>query len=145
MGPMSISRSLEDTKSLAESFLKSLRPNKDGATTIGLHGDLGSGKTTFTKALAEILGVQEIITSPTFVIEKIYKLEGRAFRYLVHIDAYRLEDSKELEALGFKELLDDANNLILIEWPEKVKNILPESIRTINFAFIDERSREINF
>lgn len=143
--------SREETVSVAEGFLAGLKPgakaSPDGsrqATVVALHGDLGAGKTTFTQGLAWALGVEEVVTSPTFVIEKIYKLNDQAkFKHLVHIDAYRLEQASELDHLGFSDLLNDPSNLIVLEWPERVKDILPAETVTVNFRFIDENTREI--
>jgi tRNA threonylcarbamoyladenosine biosynthesis protein TsaE len=140
---MSISRSVAETERLAQAYLASLVAERDGAAVLGLSGDLGSGKTTFVQCLARSLGVTQAITSPTFVIEKVYKLSGQKFEKLVHIDAYRLENSAELLQLGFAELLRDKNNLIVIEWVERVQDILA-SFRKIEFKFIDEETREIN-
>ncbi|MFA5841637.1 MAG: tRNA (adenosine(37)-N6)-threonylcarbamoyltransferase complex ATPase subunit type 1 TsaE [Candidatus Paceibacterota bacterium] len=116
------------------------------ATVIGLKGDLGSGKTTFTKALAKKLGVADTVLSPTFVIEKIYKLPaGKPFRHLIHIDAYRLDSAEELRALGWDEILSEPKNLIVIEWPERVKKLLPKGSFEVKFKFIDDRTREISW
>jgi tRNA threonylcarbamoyladenosine biosynthesis protein TsaE len=96
------------------------------ATVVFLSGDLGSGKTTTTKAIAKELGIQEDITSPTFVILKRYDIDqsvlGRRFLNLIHIDAYRLKSYEELQKIKFEEYLMDEKNLILIEWPEMVEN-----------------------
>jgi len=101
-------------------------PAQTGATLIALSGELGAGKTAFTKALAWALGVDETVASPTFVLERIYKLpEGKQFKRLVHIDAYRLESGRELAAVGFDEVMRDAGNLVVLEWPEKVFDALP--------------------
>lgn len=105
------------------------------AVIMALSGDLGAGKTTFTQFLASILGVEEAITSPTFVIQKSYQTKHtvspqalhRVFHRLIHIDAYRLEKSEELLKLGFASLLGDPQNLIVIEWPERVEDILPKN------------------
>lgn len=114
------------------------------ATVYGLSGDLGSGKTTFTKEVAEILGIsKDEVTSPTFVIEKKYAITHVQFTHLIHIDAYRLESSKELENIGWNEVTQSSQNLILIEWPEKVRDIMPEFSQTIYFKCIDESAREI--
>lgn len=122
----------------------SARSGKSGATVVALKGDLGSGKTAFTKALAKGLGVSESVLSPTFVIEKIYKLPaGKNFNHLIHIDAYRLESANELRSIGWDEILSDAKNLIVIEWPEKVKGLIPKDAREIKFKFIDDKTREI--
>jgi tRNA threonylcarbamoyladenosine biosynthesis protein TsaE len=146
-----ISKSLSDTEKLAVSFVTNLKPAKSGATIFGLAGDLGSGKTTFTKEVATLFGIKkEGVTSPTFVIMKIYKpratrftLHASRFTHLIHIDAYRLEKSDELLHLGWKEISKDKNNLIFIEWPERVKEILPKTTKTIYFEFIDENTRSI--
>lgn len=141
-----ISKSLKETKKIAEEFInKKIQAEKEGATIIGLFGDLGSGKTTFTQFLAKKLGIKEIITSPTFVLEKIYAIKNKkGFDKLIHIDAYRLESSQELINLGFKEISKDSKNLILIEWPERVAGALPKELIKINFKFISEFEREIN-
>src|ERR1700679_1259702 len=116
---------LEDFISEATRFAQSLSPRADTATVVTLSGDLGTGKTTFTQAVAKALGVGEDVTSPTFVIEKIYQLKGQKFDRLIHIDAYRLENEHELKVLGFEELLEDPKNLILLEWPERVAELIP--------------------
>lgn len=96
----------------------------DKATVVFLSGDLGSGKTTATKAMAKVLGIEEDITSPTFVILKRYEIDSRVldgkFSNLIHIDAYRLKSYEELVKIKFEEYLADEKNLILIEWPEMV-------------------------
>lgn len=137
------STSISQTETFARDFLEHLKPNTVGATVIGLYGDLGAGKTAFTKCVAKILGVAEEITSPTFVIQKTYKLNGQKFETLVHIDAYRLEKGEELARLGWAELLKDPKNLILIEWPEKVADVMPQNHQKLYFTFIDEITRKI--
>jgi len=120
---------------------------ESGATVILLHGNLGAGKTTFTKAFAKELGVEEEVTSPTFVVMKRYELENQIFKNLVHIDAYRLESGEEIEALDFEEYISDENNIVLIEWPEKiesaVESIPKQNIITLDFEVVDETTREI--
>lgn len=145
-----ISKSLKETEKVAQDFLDRLLDTctkSDSitvATVVGLSGDLGSGKTTFTQALGRKLGIKEFITSPTFVIEKIYHLDGKNnFKNLIHLDAYRLEKESELEVLGFTDLLKNPDNLIVIEWPERVADILPPNLIKINFKFISENEREI--
>lgn len=141
---MVITHSLEDFKAFARDFISNLKPNKEIAYIVGLQGDLGSGKTTFTQEVARSLGITETITSPTFVIEKIYKLpESSAFEHLIHIDAYRLEKENELLNLGWQEIISNPKNLILIEWPEKVEGVMPKDATTIYFKFIDENTRQI--
>jgi len=132
-------RACEDDKK--EDFV--IQENKDGATVVGLYGDLGSGKTAFTQAAAKCLGVKEAVTSPTFVIEKIYKLDHKNFEHLIHIDAYRLGSGDELLHLGWEEIAKNPKNIIFIEWPERVSEILPEDIKKIYFTFVDASSRKI--
>jgi tRNA threonylcarbamoyladenosine biosynthesis protein TsaE len=148
------SRSLEETQAFAKSFLSQLTSSKDGAMVVCLDGDLGSGKTALVKEIGEALGLnKDLMTSPTFVIEKLYPLKtlpclqvGKnlklPFTCLVHIDAYRLEESKELSVLGFEKLLEDRANIIFIEWPERVAEIIPDSAITIECKFLDESTRE---
>ncbi len=137
-----ISKSLAETQELAKNWLNSLPTVSDEATIVGLYGNLGSGKTTFTQALARELGIQTDITSPTFVIEKLYETKNPHFKRLIHIDAYRLSNGGELQILDFEQLVDNANNLIVIEWPENVKEILPEDHHKIYCEFVNETSRQ---
>ncbi len=134
---------LKGTAALSRRFSRTLKRGKKSVVVV-LYGELGAGKTTFVKGLAEALGVRGTVTSPTFVIEKIYLLKRQKFSKLVHIDAYRLGHARELEQLGFKELLNDPSNLIVIEWGEKVASILPKKFHRINFTFTDEKSRHID-
>ena len=139
-----LSKSLNDTENTAREFVeKEFVKNSKGALVVGLYGDLGSGKTAFTQAVAKYLGVKETVTSPTFVIEKIYKLENGNFDHLIHIDAYRLESGKELIHLGWEEISKNPKNIIFIEWPERVAEILPKDIKKIRFTFSNENTREI--
>ena len=97
----------------------------DQAPVVALSGDLGAGKTTFVQTLARFLGVTEPVTSPTFVLQKQYPIEHLRLRALVHMDAYRLEDSSELSTLGFADLLAQADHLVCVEWGERVASALP--------------------
>ncbi len=108
------------------------------ATVLALHGDLGTGKTTFTQVLARRLGVTESVTSPTFVIMKGYELCDQPFDQLIHIDAYRVEQSGELRVLGFDELLQRSRTLIVIEWAEKVADLLPKDTIDLRFTVAGE-------
>lgn len=139
-----ISKSLEETEKVAREFVeKEFTVSNGGALVAGLYGDLGSGKTAFTQAVAKCLGVKETVTSPTFVIEKIYKLKNKNFDHLIHIDAYRLKSGDELLHLGWEEIAKNPKNLILIEWPERVAEILPGDMKKIYFIFVAENTREI--
>ncbi len=110
---------------------------------VALSGDLGAGKTTLTQELARQLGVTETLVSPTFVIMKSYKLTTKNYNLLVHIDAYRLKSSKELLNLGWEELVTDPKNLILIEWPEQVPELIPKNALWVELKHHGEHSRQI--
>lgn len=149
--------SLEEMHALAADFVKSIVSKKemDCATVVGLSGDLGAGKTSFTQGVAKAFFIDETVVSPTFVIMKKYNLtpqglslgkEFDAFTHLIHIDAYRLEKSSELVHLGWQEIISDPKNLVLIEWSERVIDIIPAYYIKINFEHVsqNERTVEIN-
>jgi tRNA threonylcarbamoyladenosine biosynthesis protein TsaE len=117
--------------------------DKDTATVIALKGELGSGKTTLTQEIAKILKVKESVISPTFVIIKKYKVEDKFFRHLIHIDAYRLNNSEELRKLGWQEIFENKTNLIIIEWPEQVPECIPKNACKIVLTHKKENIRTI--
>lgn len=142
--------SIDQTKEFAEKTLNTLiekgrATEYKKAIVVGLSGDLGSGKTTFSQLVAKLLGIEENVTSPTFVIEKIYKTKNESFKTFVHIDAYRLESGKEMDTLRFQEVLNTPNTLVFIEWPEKIQEALPGDTIKISFKFIDENTREVSY
>lgn len=141
---------VNELDAFAVSFLSDLIvTNITGSKVLGLSGDLGAGKTTFSKAVAKELGIQEVVTSPTFGIQKQYKVlnpkYSEIFNEFVHIDAYRIEDIKETEPLRFTELFQKPNTLIFIEWPEKIVEILPKDTIMLSFESIDENTRKISY
>lgn len=140
-----ISKNLTETERLvAEVFKDVVSTSRKNATILALSGDLGSGKTAFVKVLAKQLGITEIVSSPTFVIEKIYAVTALCpFEKIIHIDAYRLEHADELLKLGWQDIISSPKNLICIEWPEKVSGIIPHDALRIQFTFIDENTREM--
>jgi len=130
----------------ASRLVETLTPHEQMATLVTLTGELGAGKTAFVKAIAKTLGVEEIVNSPTFVLEKIYTLsDTQPFKHLVHIDAYRLEKGSDLAPLGFDELMRDPSNLILLEWPEKVADALPPPRERLSFVTRPDNSRTITY
>lgn len=116
------SKSLDEQRAFVKSWLADIyaRKSNDGATIVGLSGHLGAGKTALVKSVAKELGIDEEVTSPTFVLMKIYEINNSPFKRLIHIDAYRLEKREELEALRFEDVINDSGNLVIIEWPENV-------------------------
>jgi len=146
---------LEETKTFAQDFITNLSPVGDRATVVGLYGDLGAGKTSFTQSLAEVCGVRETVASPTFVIMKIYELNGKesksssnfypltsVFMHLIHIDAYRLEKSEEMLRLGWQDIISNKENLVLVEWPERIIGIMPPHIK-IELKHVSNNEREV--
>jgi len=153
--------SLEEMQKIASDFIHTLLPKENKATIVGLSGDLGAGKTSFSQGVARALGIDENVVSPTFVIMKRYDVRSMmheerkgiqdslrfdsrtsSFDQLIHIDAYRLERSEELTHLGWKEVISNPQNLILIEWPEKVQDIMPAHTR-ITFTHVSPEVREV--
>ncbi len=135
---------LIETHKVAQNFLLKLPENFKGATVIFLFGDLGAGKTAFTQGLAKALGVTEELTSPTFVIQKIYHLpQGQKFNNMIHIDCYRLESDRDWTVLNMDNILEDKANLVVIEWPEKIAKLSTIEALKIEFKFINEDTRII--
>ncbi len=134
-----ITRSVKETKELAKELVKSLKAGQ----VIGLSGDLGAGKTAFTQGLAKALGVKSIVNSPTFVLMKVYEARHKVIKTLVHIDAYRLDEGSNLEALGIEEYMADPQTLVVVEWVEKIKKIMPKGVKYYNFKVLSEDQREI--
>ena len=138
-------KNLKELDDFAKFFVKHLPVSSKKAVVVGLAGELGSGKTTFTQTVAKIFGIKGYITSPTFVIQKKYKiiLPQNNFENLIHLDAYRLGSGKELRDLGWEEITQNPKNIIFLEWPEKVCDILDEQVIFLHFEFLDETTREI--
>ena len=153
-------RSAKETQKIAAALAKKIEKKgstldlKKGRTlkralVIGLEGELGAGKTTFIKGFARALGVREKILSPTFVLMKTHKLGKSAIhlpenhKFLIHIDAYRLKDHQDLASLGIKEILENPENIILIEWSDRVEKILPKQYMKIHMDHIEENIRKI--
>jgi tRNA threonylcarbamoyladenosine biosynthesis protein TsaE len=140
------SKSPQETAKIARHIAKKLVKN-EGPLVVGLVGDLGAGKTAFVNGFARALGVKRPLTSPTFLIIRSYPVKAGSFWRLYHVDAYRIKKISELETLGFKAVLEDEKNIVLIEWAEKIKKMLPRKTVWIKFEHGDkenERMIEIN-
>lgn len=137
-----ISKNLKETQQMARSFLKDvIDRGSEKALIVGLSGELGAGKTTFTQFVAEYLGVKKKTNSPTFVIIKKYPIKYGQYKYLFHLDAYRLKNEKELLHLGWDEIIGNKEHLIFIEWPENVKKIIPKDSVLIEIAHTRDEHR----
>lgn len=141
-----ITKSPEETRAVAKEFMSGLSTQnfaENSATIVELVGDLGAGKTTFMSGVGEFLGIKEPIISPTFLIQKNYKIDSAfPWKNLLHLDAYRIEDEKELGQIGWEKYSKDKDNLIFIEWPENLRTSFPVS-KKIEFSHISDQEREI--
>ncbi len=132
--------SSRETQKLAKKISRKLKSVK----VICLSGDLGSGKTTFVQGLLKELGATGPYTSPTFVILKEYFIRKNKmpFERIYHGDAYRVS-SRDFLALGWKEIIACPENLVIVEWAERIKKILPKNSLWIRFFWEEEKKRRI--
>lgn len=141
-----ISKNTEETLAWARKLASNFR----GGEIIGLDGNLGAGKTVVVKGLAMGLGVKQVVNSPTFVLMKVYPVKAKTsqqqkIKHLVHVDTYRLSSPDELLAIGLQDYLKDKSSVVVIEWAEKIKKIMPQSTKYIKLTNLDENSRQIEF
>ena len=129
-----ITRSAEETEKLAKQLVSGLQ----GGDVIALSGDLGSGKTTFVKGVAKALGIQDCIKSPTFNLLHVH--QGRLMLY--HFDFYRLS-ARDLKVLGFDEIIDTSDGIVMIEWAERIKEDIPPGAIWVEFQLQKENERKI--
>jgi len=131
-----ITNSAEETIAAGERLAEKLKPGD----VVALSGNLGSGKTTFTKGIGKGLGVKNSrhINSPTFVLIKEY--DGKIPLY--HLDLYRLDNIKDIENIGIEEYIY-GDGITVIEWSEKIKEILPEKHISVRFNIKGENKREV--
>lgn len=133
--------SSNETKKVAKSLTQKIinqhkniknKKNKN-ALVFALIGQLGTGKTTFISGFLKGLNIKKSSPSPTFILMRRKKINHEFFKNLYHIDAYRIKNKKELLNLNLKEILSNPQNIVLIEWANKIKNILPTNIIQIHF------------
>ena len=138
-------KSAKETQKIAVSLAKKIIKSRHGghAIVVALEGELGAGKTTFVQGFARALGIKRHLTSPTYVLIKDYRLSTISYRRLIHIDSYRLKNYKDLVRLGIKEMIADHKNIILIEWSDRVKKILPKKYIKVHIDHIEGKIRRI--
>jgi len=129
------------TKQLGKILAENIKPQQKAAVFC-LYGDLGAGKTTFLQGFGEGLGIKKI-QSPTFVIMNKFLLKNNEFKFFYHFDCFRIEDPKEIINLGFVEIAEDPQNIVAIEWPEKIEKFLPTERIEIVFKIVDNQCRKI--
>ena len=136
-----ICHNLEETQKLAAE----IAAQANGGDIFALQGDLGAGKTTFTQFFAKSLGIEKSVTSPTFVVMKMYEVSGNSeIDKLIHIDCYRFETLDDARSIGLGEYLDDQKAVILIEWPERIWPMIQDRAKMIQFATVSETERKIS-
>lgn len=136
-----ITQSEQETFNFASNFAKNLK----GGEILCLIGDLGAGKTTFTKGIAHGLNLKKNVTSPTFVFMKVYDLKKDKIKKMVHIDAYRIKSENDIEAIGALEYFGEPDTITIIEWADNIKKLLPPGCQFIKLSSLNENTREINF
>lgn len=117
----------EQLKEVAEALLESL----DGRTVVALRGEMGAGKTTLIRSVAEALGAEDQVTSPTFALVNQY--EGANGERIFHFDFYRIERPEEAFDMGYEEYFY-SDGLCLVEWPEKVEELLPDDVMKVTIT-----------
>lgn len=113
-----------------------------GIRIVCLYGELGSGKTTFAQGFAKALGVTTRLLSPTFIIVRRYPIPKQT-GFLYHIDLYRMEGEKDLLGLGLQEILADPDSIVLVEWAEKMGDLLPKHRIDVYFEVLEDEKRKI--
>jgi tRNA threonylcarbamoyladenosine biosynthesis protein TsaE len=137
-----ISCSEKETAAIARDFAHKI----SARSVVALRGDLGAGKTAFSSGILAALGATGPFPSPTFVIMHRYDLatpSSQGIRRIYHIDAYRINDPDELSRLGFEEWITDPEGLVLIEWPERIENLLSDDVVTVSLEAVSETERRI--
>jgi tRNA threonylcarbamoyladenosine biosynthesis protein TsaE len=132
---MEIIYSLEDIEQLAKTVLQ-----KSSSKNLLFYGPMGAGKTTFIKALCVALGVEDGISSPTFSLVNEYRRSNDKVVY--HFDFYRINDEEEALDMGFYEYID-SEAYCLIEWPEKIENLLPLDQQVVRIEILDDQKRKL--
>lgn len=134
-----VTTSEKETLALARKTARSFR----GGEVVALYGNLGAGKTVFSKGIAAELGVSKTVTSPTFTLMNVYPVKKNAIERLVHIDCYRLNDASELDAIGVSEYLGDPHTVTLIEWAERIEPLLTKNAITVSLEMTKDGRRII--
>jgi tRNA threonylcarbamoyladenosine biosynthesis protein TsaE len=136
-----ISKGEQETEKIASKLAKEMK----GGEVIALTGNLGAGKTVFVRGLAKAFAIKRPITSPSFVLMKIYRIKNRKFgiKNFLHIDAYRLKNEKDLINIGILDWLNKKDTITVIEWADRIKNILPKETVKIKINFGKKENERI--
>ncbi len=139
------SHSASQTRQLGEKAARRILAEGRGgaARVIALTGELGGGKTTFVQGFARGLRITERVLSPTFVILKKFEVAASEFSFFYHLDCYRIQGKKDILALGFQEIISEPGNIVVVEWAEKLEDILPADAVNVFFGMGEENERVI--
>lgn len=136
---------IKNEKEMTE-FGKKIATGLKGGDILCLHGELGAGKTTLTKGLAQIFGIKQRIKSPTFTLFTVYPGELKHKRTkLVHIDTYRLEDGDEMIDIGIEDYLGNPESVCVVEWPKKISRLLKNKKCIDVYIEHDKNGRLVRF
>ncbi len=133
-----------DWESFITTNIVPLCTTSNSSRVFALVGELGAGKTTFSKEFLKQIGVAHHIQSPTFSIINSYDISLGNFKKIFHIDVYRIEDLGELEVLHFGDILKNPENIVVIEWADKIKEILPKNSIWIYFGHDTTDTRKVS-
>jgi len=139
-----ITNSFGETQKLGEEFARSHLARLK-CPLIALYGDLGTGKTTFVQGLAKGFGITRRIISPTFVVVRGHRIRNKESRIknFYHIDLYRIENEKDIKGLGLEEIINNPQNIVAIEWAEKMEGLLSSKRWGVRFEYLSENKRRI--
>ena len=133
-----ITQSEEETVAIAKEIAESIK----APAILTLTGDLGAGKTVFSRGFARALGVTDHISSPTFTIVQEYEIPQGT---LYHMDLYRISSDEEAVSFGIEEFLNDEKSINLIEWPQRLEWLLPETVIPIEISHVSEFERKLKY
>ena len=137
-----VTRSPAETTAVGEALAGCLR---DGDVVL-LHGDLGAGKTTLAKGIASALGIEDVVSSPSFSLVNEYDTGlAAAVTRLYHLDLYRLQGEDDLASIGFEDFMAPADGISLVEWPERASTALPERFLLVEIETVGTGSRRLRF
>ncbi|MBI3956312.1 tRNA (adenosine(37)-N6)-threonylcarbamoyltransferase complex ATPase subunit type 1 TsaE [Candidatus Gottesmanbacteria bacterium] len=133
----------QETARLGEELGNYLVKSVESRALVCLYGELGSGKTTFVQGFAKTFGITSRLLSPSFIIVRRYPIP-QSPGFLYHIDLYRVESENELPGLGLSEILADLDSVVLVEWAEKMGNLLPNERIDVRFITLENGSHQIS-
>ena len=139
---MKVDSYISNSELHTERFAAGVAGNLTPPSVVTLSGDLGAGKTVFSRGFARALGVEGPISSPTFTIVQEYDIKGGL---LYHMDLYRIADDEEALSFGIEEYLNDPQSICLIEWPQRLSWLLPEDTIRVEIQHISENQRKIHY